>query len=340
MDPLPQTPTPLPELPAGYNHLPKFHALVAILILLGIAAVRGVWSWYNANSIEEYLPAYTPRIESTTDWQTYRNDEYGFELKYPGDWIVSTPFSYQEGIFLGKNNSSDDHPYIAILPNGEFDAGLPSGTPTESQIIFAGEEAKQREWPNLRIINLLRSRSNWSLTGNRIEGLFVDNKEKELVDKILSTFKFIEPVVSTSPAPIAWKTYTSQRYDFSFQYPSDWNYELMEKRIGKYYYVARFYNPKFQLNVLSGSFEGSKLYRTVKGVLANGQGITMEFYHLCKNADCSEVDLDKPFIYPFALTQGNITLPEGLDMQFTFSPKDEKEAETIFKRILSTFKYN
>lgn len=36
-------------------------------------------------------PVPTPSADQITDWKTYRNEEFGYELKYPVDWYITQP---------------------------------------------------------------------------------------------------------------------------------------------------------------------------------------------------------------------------------------------------------
>lgn len=70
-----------------------------VIIIMAITAIAFVWVLQKNNPIETQTQ--TVKINSikklevvaqpageTTDWQTYRNEKYGFEFQYPKDWKV------------------------------------------------------------------------------------------------------------------------------------------------------------------------------------------------------------------------------------------------------------
>lgn len=68
---------------------PKFVDVVLGLLVLGGVACAGIWWWGDSHySFEEMNPVIVPTPHETSDWQTYRNDQYGFELKYPGNLTI------------------------------------------------------------------------------------------------------------------------------------------------------------------------------------------------------------------------------------------------------------
>lgn len=63
----------LPELPSPHQIFThKLIGVVLILAALGVGASYGIWWWGNRQETDDMV-----------DWQIYRNDEYGFEFKYP-----------------------------------------------------------------------------------------------------------------------------------------------------------------------------------------------------------------------------------------------------------------
>ncbi|MFA5026150.1 MAG: PsbP-related protein [Candidatus Shapirobacteria bacterium] len=47
----------------------------------------------------------------TSNWRTYRNEEYGFEFKYPGEWVVFDYENKLNNLILSMENESFGYPY-------------------------------------------------------------------------------------------------------------------------------------------------------------------------------------------------------------------------------------
>ena len=95
------------------KHLPKKYTPVilialALLTLLVAAIVADLDSrvdflWNNKTDVATS----TSEAVDTSSWETYRNEEYGFEFKYPEGWVLEQNFSYS--ISISKSGASYGH---------------------------------------------------------------------------------------------------------------------------------------------------------------------------------------------------------------------------------------
>jgi len=130
-----------------------FVGILIITFLVGVSVGALGWKYFGTSKEEVKTPEIIAK-DKTANWITYRNEEFGFELKYPEE-IVTISYPYKctgtnakddclkgERIWFQFYRKSDISPQGDILGNSLFDGTLysadfiPSGPTPYRQIIF------------------------------------------------------------------------------------------------------------------------------------------------------------------------------------------------------------
>lgn len=148
---------------------------VILIIILALLAGGGYWVWQNKaeapapvdTNIEPPAPPIpsTPSVD-TASWKTYKNEKYGFEFKYPGNWNLK--YNEQtESIYLSSNIINFPTVWggqltpieVYILPPSQFTKTI-KATDYEnyfSETVFSDDEEK---------------------IGKRLEGVYIGSEDE------------------------------------------------------------------------------------------------------------------------------------------------------------------
>lgn len=167
-----------------------------IIVGLVVGAIVIGYIAFNQSHVQQQVVSQTNIQDPTKDWKTYTNDQYGFEIKYPKDWI-DTEHSYGLDVFQIKTENRKYNFFIQKNEKGGVD-------PLNDPSCF--KEINKTTFNNI----------NWSIneegcgeSGSTAISAFLykDNlvyrilsetgsnlpESIEELNQILSTFKFISP---------------------------------------------------------------------------------------------------------------------------------------------------
>ncbi|MDI6883161.1 MAG: PsbP-related protein [Patescibacteria group bacterium] len=201
--------------------------IIMIVIVLLIAGGIFAWQYWRApKEVKAPEEEITPPVvseekkekeevpeEETANWKTYRNEKYGFEVKYPKEWIIEEKGSMGKDPISGEDLGNLETLHIGIAPvdlnlktiidiwNTSFYSfdQLKEPSPIafdikEKEIFIDGGEAKEVSY---KVVSDMYGEAQLKMyvisKGETKDLVFrISSCEPELCDQILSTFRFIK----------------------------------------------------------------------------------------------------------------------------------------------------
>lgn len=224
MEYYPNPSQPVPPERDGVRTRKSIWKWVLLYVLIGAVAYGLIYYFFFAKNGGYNSQNYQTQNNSvqTADWEMYKNDKFGFEFGYPKDFGL-----WEANPFLGL---------VIIYPENKFEEVRNKTISTSDEIVFAIVTNKYIDRTGIQEV-MINNRSWFLKTTNKPPDGGTENgleyftamdsnnyidvatgiSNKELLLKILSTFKFTDQVDQTA----SWKMYTNTQYGFKFEYPSN-----------------------------------------------------------------------------------------------------------------------
>lgn len=195
---------------------------IGIVLILVILVGGFTWwqygeTWREASDLPEVeLPEKEEMKDETTDWKTYRNEDYGFEIKYPEDWncgtsaigdtVITSNFTgtsinfriFDESITsLKKFAELDESIYLnSFLESIEISEAELNGIAAIKKTAFH-ETSKENVKESVVVYCLENGKRKFALYWRDANAEWLGlvdeyEKDREIRNQIISTFKFLD----------------------------------------------------------------------------------------------------------------------------------------------------
>lgn len=387
---------------ALFTKLPNWASILITVIAAIIVVGLVTWGGYElfkpappeetegegTEQQEEELPE-----DEFANWKTYRNEKMSFSIKYSPNWIIIAT-SPQDERYIGldlKENEDEvcfdlgcKSPGITIEKQaGKTIVKFIENIQLPTQKLLKQEKITiaDKEFTKL-LVEQASGFQQHQLLHEKNDMLFVfsasvlDYNYLNMLEKILSTFKFIEADETAD-----WEVYRNEEYGWEIKYPQDWETEIWEKTEGQYSMYdfqlklrkmgdqeeykkcigksCVFYFPDFKIQISPTAektiddFIEKEKQAHLQGIGAYGkitEEMTVDGERALRLATCVEmasregpVVLKNSYIYKFLMPYKCIPVsgpgePEDSEL-VSFFEDLEKVYDPIHNQILSTFKF-
>lgn len=220
----------------GFTGIEILVVVVVIVLLAG-----GYWLLFTKPAT---APTTTPTGSDTSpnipsDWKIYTNSEHGFAFKYPPSWHFNSEASSNRIVGIWAEKIDGEAPGVVIFQHdafsdiqieewwedhikdyGDYENWLNQTDRKVTQLsgynAYFVQSSSEKGWYSRPFTSLyvLKQDKVYEISTN----IAVESDLYKIYNQILSTYEFIDEssAIDTSD----WKTYTNEKYGFSFKYPN------------------------------------------------------------------------------------------------------------------------